>query len=141
MSHTEHTPPPSGPGSSKSVSTLLSEVMSHVSGLVRGEINLVRAEVSESMTKAMVGIGMIVAAVVLVLVALNVLAAALVDGIAALGLDAGWAALIVGVVFAVIAAIMLMKGKNDLKSVKLAPSRATRNVQKDAYAVKESLNG
>ena len=64
-----------------------------------------------------------------------------VDAVAATGLDAGWAALIVGVVFAIIAYIMLRKGTNDLKLTSLAPSRTARNVQRDANVVKESTHG
>ena len=123
----------------KSTAGLLSEAMTHVSGLVRKEIDLARAELNENMNKAMVAVGMIVGAVVLLLTALNVLAAALVDALAT-WMDAGWAALIVGVLFAVIAAIMLKKGTNDLKASSLAPTRTTRNVQRDAHAVKESVN-
>ena len=130
------TPPPEA----KSTTGLLSDAMSHVSGLVRKEMDLARAEVSENVNKAAVAVGMIVGAVVLLLTALNVLAAALVDGLASLGLDAGWAALIVGILFAVIAAIMLKSGTSQLKASSLAPTRTAKNVQRDAHAVKETIN-
>lgn len=148
MTDTTHTSPPEA----KSTATLLSEAMSHVNGLLRGEIDLVRAELNENLRKAGVAVGMIVAAAIIVLTALNTLTAAMVAGLARLlaggGEDAaavagmtGWAALIVGVIYAVIALILLRKGVGDLKATSLAPSRTARNVQKDAYAVKEGLNG
>ncbi len=123
----------------KSTTGLLTEAMSHISGLVRKEIDLARAELNENVTKAAVAVGMIAGAVVLLLTALNVLAAALVDAIASLGIDAGWAALIVGILFAVIAAIMLKTGMNNLKASSLAPTRTAKNVQRDAHAVKETV--
>ena len=127
--------------STKSTTGLLSEAMAHVSGLVRKEIDLVRAELSENANRAAVAVGLIVGAIVLLLTALNVLSAALVAGIAELGIEEGWAALIVGIVYFVIALIMVRKGTNDLKATSLAPTRSARNVQKDAHAVKEHING
>lgn len=125
----------------KGTMDLLSEAMLHVNTLFRKEIDLVRAEVSENLSKAGVAIGMIVGGVVFILIALNVLSAALVAGIAELGLEAGWAALIVGVVYLVIAAILARKGMSDLKAVNLAPTRTVRSVREDAHAVKETFNG
>ena len=118
---------------------LLSDALQQVVALVRGELNLLRAEMDENVRKAVAAIGMIIAGVVIMLVALNVLAAALVGAIAELGLDAGWAALIVGVVFAIIAAILASKGTNDLKVTSLAPTRTTKNVERDGEAVKKAL--
>jgi hypothetical protein len=138
MTDTTRTTPP--PPEAKSTTGLLSEAMSHVSGLVRKEVDLARAEMNENLHKAMAGVGMIVGAIVLLLTALNVLAAALVDGLAALGIDAGWAALIVGIAFAIIAAILLKSGTSTLKGSSLAPTRTAKNVQRDAHAVKETVN-
>lgn len=124
---------------SKSTGNLLSDAMAQVSNLVRNEVDLARAEISENATRAAIAVGLLVGAVVIALVALNVLAFALVDAIVALGLDAGWAALIVGGGFAVIAGAMVAKGVNDLKASSLAPTRTARNVSRDARAVKETL--
>lgn len=119
--------------------TLLGEVLRHAVALLRGEFDLFRAEMDQNVKHAGAAIGMIVAGVVLFLVALNVLASALVVGITELGLDAGWSALIVGVVFALIAAILAKKGVNDLKLTSLAPTRTTRNVERDSETVKKAL--
>lgn len=124
----------------KSTGGLLSDALSHVSSLVRNEVDLARAEVSENATKAAVAIGMLVGAVVVALAALNVLTAALVAALTNAGLDAGWAALIVGVVLAAIAFFMMTKGTNDLKATSLAPTRTTKNVKRDAEAIKETYN-
>ena len=117
---------------------LLSDVMNHATGLVRGEIDLLRAEVQENMNKAAAAVGMLVAAVVLLLTALNVLAAALTAWLTETGMDAGWAALIVGGAFAIIGIVLALKGKNDLKLASLAPTRTSKNVQRDARTVTEA---
>jgi hypothetical protein len=53
---------------------------------------------------------------------------------------AGWAALIVGVLFAIIAFMLASKGMNDLKIKNIAPTRTAKNVRRDAEAVKEAYN-
>jgi hypothetical protein len=121
----------------KSASGLLSDALTHVSSLVRSEVDLARAEVNENLKSAGVAIGMIVGAVVIALTALNVLSAALVTALTEVGIPAGWSALIVGVIYAIIAYVMLNKGTNDLKLSSLAPTRTAKNVKRDAQAVKE----
>lgn len=119
----------------ESTGSLLGDAMSHVSALVRNEVDLARAEVDQNLRKAATAIGMIVAAVVIALVALNVLAAAVVSGLTEAGLDAGWAALIVGVVLGVIAAVLIAKGKSDLSLSSLAPTRTADNIKRDTRAI------
>ncbi len=121
----------------KSTGGLLSDALTHVSSLVRSEVDLARAEVNENLNSAGVAVGMIIGAVVVALTALNVLSAALVAALTEAGIPAGWSALIVGVAFAIIAYIMVNKGTNDLKLSSLAPSRTAKNVKRDAQAVKE----
>ncbi|MFX0540178.1 phage holin family protein [Roseovarius sp. S4756] len=124
----------------KSTSDMLSDALTHVSALVRKEVDLARAEVSENLNRAAVALGLIVGAIVVALTALNVLSAALVAALTEAGLDAGWSALIVGVVFAVIAFVMAGKGMNDLKLSSLAPSRTATNVKRDASAIKDAYD-
>ncbi len=124
----------------KSTTDMLGDALGHVSALVRKEVDLARAEMSENLKKAGVAIGMIVGAVIVALTALNVLSAALVAALTEAGLDAGWSALIIGVIFAVIAFVMANKGVNDLKLSSLAPSRTAKNVKRDAYAVKDAYD-
>ncbi|WP_299567763.1 phage holin family protein [uncultured Sulfitobacter sp.] len=124
----------------KSAGGLLGDALSHVSALVRNEVDLARAEVDENLKSAGVAIGLIIGAVVVALTALNVLSAALVAALTEAGVPAGWSALIVGVFFAVVAYVMANKGTNDLKLRSLAPSRTAKNVKRDAQAVKEAYN-
>lgn len=124
----------------RSTPTLLTDALAHVSSLMRKEVDLARSEISQNANKAVAALGMIVAAVVIALVALNILAAAVAAGLAELGIPAGWAALIVGVVLAVIAFALSAKGVNDLKLTSLAPTRTTENVKRDASVVKDTTN-
>ncbi|WP_121062615.1 phage holin family protein [Chachezhania antarctica] len=126
--------------STESTGTLLSEAIRHISTLIRSEVDLARAEVDQNLRKATAAIGMLVGAVVIALVALNVLAAAVVSGLTEVGIEPGWAALIVGVVLGVIAAILFSKGGNDLKLSSLAPSRTAENIKRDARAVQGGMS-
>jgi hypothetical protein len=125
---------------SKSTTGLVADAMSHVSSLVRSEVDLARAEIGENVNRAGLALGLLLGAVVIALVALNVLAAALVAAIAEAGLEAGWAALIVGAVLAVIALAMTAKAVKDLKLTNLAPTRTARNMKRDAAALKDAYN-
>ncbi len=128
---TEHT------DTQKSAGSLLSEALSHVSSLMRKEVDLARAEVNENLKHAGIAIGMIVGAVVVALTALNVLSAALVAALTEAGIPAGWSAVIVGVLLAIVAYVMANKGTSDLKLSSLAPSRTAKNVKRDAQTMKE----
>ena len=119
---------------------MLFRSLTHVSSLVRSEVDLARAEVNENLKTAGVAIGLIVGAVVVALTALNVLSAALVAALTEAGIPGGWSALLVGVIFAVIAYVMANKGTNDLKLSSLAPTRTAKNVKRDAQAVKEAYD-
>ena len=123
--------------SNKSAGSLLTEALSHVSSLMRKEVDLARAEVNENLKHAGVAIGLIVGAVVVALPALNVLSAALVAALTEAGIAAGWSAVIVGVLLAIVAYVMIQKGTNDLKLSSLAPSRTAKNVKRDAETMKE----
>jgi hypothetical protein len=124
----------------KSTAALLSEALNHVSGLVRKEVDLARAEMSRAVSRAAMGIALLVGAVILSLTALNVLAAAFVAWLAETGIGAGWSALIVGGVILVIAAILVKVGINRVKAVTNAPKRSAESIRRDAAAVKGAIN-
>lgn len=127
-----------GSDDTRSAGGLLTDAMGNVSALVRNEVDLARAEISENITQAGIALGLIAGSAILALVALIVLASALVAALAEAGLHPGWAALIVGAALAAIAYVMFQKGTNDLKLSSLAPTRTAKNVRRDAEAVKEA---
>jgi hypothetical protein len=120
----------------RSITQLLSDLTDGVSNLLRKEAELIRAEIAEKITQVEVGAGSLVGGVVCLLVALNVLAGALVIALSEL-IGAGWAALLVGVVIAVIGVVLLKKGSSDMKN--LAPERFTRQTSRDAQLVKDQV--
>lgn len=123
-----------------SARSVFGDVLTHATNLVRGEFDLARTEINDNLKHAVAAIGMIIGGVVIALTALNILAAALVTALTEAGIPAGWSALIVGVVLALIAYMLARKGMGDLKLSSLAPTRTSRNVRRDAAAVKESYN-
>ena len=130
----------SRPSARASTGRLLSDTLDHVTNLVRGEINLARAELQENANRALAGLGMMVAAVVISLTAFNVLSAALVAWLGSMGMGAGWAALIVGGVLILLAVILGMVGKNRLTATSLAPTRTVENLKRDARTVDAAFN-
>jgi hypothetical protein len=123
----------------RSAPSLVGDLVNHVSELFRKEIQLLRAELNEKSTQAVTAIGSIAAGLVVGLTALNVLAAALVVALERAGVPAGWSALIVGVVLAVIAFVLVRGGIAALKATSLAPERTTRAVTRDAQMAKEQM--
>lgn len=126
------------PVEQRSTATLLTDIVNQISELFRKELQLFRAELDEKTNQAFAAIGSIVAGLVLALVALNALAAALIAGIAALGISEGWSALIVGVVIAVVAYVLVSSGTKNLKAARLAPNRTAESLRKDAEVARES---
>ena len=122
------------------IGTVLNDAINQLTRLVRGEVALAKAEVAQNLRAAGLGVGLLVGAVVLSLVALQVLAAAAVAALAETGMGPGWAALIVGVVILAVAVVLALRGLASLKPENLAPTRTVRNVQADAQTIKETVS-
>jgi len=123
----------------RSAPALVGDLVNHVTELVRKEIQLLRAEMSEKSTQAVVALGSIAAALVIAITALNVLAAALVAALTNAGIPATWSAVIVGVALAVVAAILANRGIASLKAQNLAPERTARAAVRDTAMVREKM--
>ena len=123
----------------RSTPALMGDLLEHVTDLVRKEIQLFRAEMSDKATQAMVAAGSVLAAAVIALTALNVLAAALVAALAKAGIPGAWSAVIVGAGLAIVAFIMAKKGIDNLKAGNLAPERTARAAARDVTMVKEKI--
>lgn len=122
----------------KSVTDLVSELVNETTALVRAESRLIRAELSDKVRQVEMAGGSLAAGAILLLVALIVLAQALVVALSNL-MDPGWAALIVGVVLALIGVALLAKGRKDLDPASLQPDRTERQLKKDTQLVKEQV--
>ncbi|KAA9010480.1 phage holin family protein [Histidinibacterium aquaticum] len=120
---------------------LLSSALEHASALIRGEINLAKAEVSENIDRATGALMGLAVGLVFAIVALNAFSAAFVSWLsAAFAIGPGLSSLIVGVVFGLIALALVMRGRSALKARNLAPTRTTDNVRKDSRTLKEATH-
>jgi hypothetical protein len=123
----------------RSTPTLMADLLTQVSDLVKKEVALLRAEMGSKSQQVAVAIGTLVGAFALALTALNVLAAALVGALTAAGLSAIWSAVIVGGVIALIGFALASKGVSSLKASNLAPERTARATMRDANMIKEKM--
>ena len=107
---------PDGPGGRPSIGELLSDVGQDITTLLRQEVELAKAEVRQSVTRAGKGAGMFAGAG---LAGYMVLLFVSVAGWWGLGdaLGRGWAALVVAGVWLIIGAALALMGRTEMKSV------------------------
>ena len=118
----------------RSLGDLISEVTTDLSTLMRQELELAKAELQQSASRAGKGAGMLGGAAIAGYFVLLFASIALWWAIgAATGL--GWSALIVAVVWGIIAAVLAITGRNSLKSVRGIP-RTADTVKKIPDALK-----
>lgn len=110
-------------GERRSLGQVLGDVSSDLSTLVRQELALAKAEVSDSASKAGKGIGMFAGAAVAGLLLLVFLSLSIMWG---LGQFIGnqWSALIVAVIWLIVAGVLALVGKKELARVKGLPQTA-----------------
>ena len=116
-------PPPSAAhvkADNASLGDLLGDVTRDLSTLMRQEVDLAKAELKQSATKAGKGTGMLAGAGVGGHFVLLFLSLALMFGLGAI-MPLGWAALITAVVWAIIAAVLASMGRKELKQIKGLP--------------------
>lgn len=108
---------------SSSLGELFGDLSRNVSTLMRQEVELAKAELKESATSAGKGAGMFAGAGIAGHFVLMFLSLALMFGLEN-WVGYGWAAVIVAVIWAIIAAILALVGKKNIKSVKGLPETA-----------------
>ncbi|MFX1822393.1 phage holin family protein, partial [Pseudarthrobacter sp. CC4] len=103
-----------------SLGELLGDVTRDLSTLMRQEVELAKAELKQSATKAGKGSGMLAGAGVAGHFVLVFLSLGLMFALGAL-MPLGWAALIVAVVWGITAAVLASIGRKELKQIKGLP--------------------
>ena len=103
-----------------SLGELLGDVTRDLSTLMRQEVELAKAEAKQSATKAGKGAGMLAGAGVAGHFVLLFLSLALMFALGAL-MPLGWAAVIVAVIWGIIAAVLASMGRKELKQIKGMP--------------------
>ncbi|KNC17235.1 hypothetical protein AC792_14995 [Arthrobacter sp. RIT-PI-e] len=124
--HQASVPPPSEAherADSQSIGELMGDLTANFSKLMRQEVALAKAEATESAKQAGKGAGMFAGAAVGGHFVLLFLSLGLMWGLAAV-MPTGWAAVIVAVVWGIIAAVLALLGKKEMQQVKGLPNTA-----------------
>lgn len=132
-----HVTSTSGPqGTEPTLGALVNQLTTQIPELVRSEIRLAQAEMTEKGKRVGIGIGMFSAAGLIAFFGMATLVATAVLALA-LALDAWLAALIVAVVLFAIAGGVALMGKNKVdQGTPMKPERATEGVKDDIATVK-----
>lgn len=118
-----------------SVGQLIGEVTTDLSNLMRQELELAKAEVKAEVAKSGKAAGMFGGAGLAGYMVALFLSIALWWGLAN-GMDEGWAALIVAVLWAVIGAVLAMLGRNKMREVHPKPERTVQTLKEVPDALK-----
>jgi uncharacterized membrane protein YqjE len=120
----------------RSLFTLIGALPTLLVDLVKSELALLKAELTEKLKNAGIGIGLMAGAAAFAFFALGVLVAAAVLGLAVV--LPGWAAaLIVAAVLLLVAAGLVLLGVRQLKrGTPPAPEKTIQSVHKDVNAIK-----
>lgn len=121
-------PDPAASPTDPPIGALFSAASEHMSTLVRGEIELAKAEITTSAKRGGIGVGLFGAAGVLLLFSVTFLFVALAEGLVALGLARWLSYLIVWALFVILAGLLALIGVRLLKKVK-APARTIETLK------------
>jgi len=118
-----------------SIGDLIGNISNDLSQLFRQEVELAKAELKQEAAKAGAAAGMLGGAGFAGYLAVVLLSFAAVFGLANV-IDAGWAALIVAVVWGIIGAVLYRTGRSKLKTVDPMPRRTVDTIKEDAQWLK-----
>jgi len=121
--------------SETSIGELIGNISDDLSQLFRQEVELAKAELRQEATKAGKAAGMLGGAGFAGYLAVVLLSFAAVFGLANV-MDAGWAALIVAVIWAVIGGVLYLNGRQKLRTVDPMPRRTVDTIKEDAQWLK-----
>ncbi len=127
------------PRDERSLGDLFSDLSRETTTLVRQEVQLAKAELTQSATEAARGIGMLVAGGVVAYAGLLFLLVAVMFGLIEAGLDEWLSALIVGLVVVAISAVLVLRARAALKPANLAPRRTVETLKEDQEWAKEQI--
>jgi putative superfamily III holin-X len=132
------TPPPDP--SQASTGELIGQLTDQLSRLVRDEVRLAQAEVTQKAKRLGIGAGLFGGAGVVALLGVGALVTAAILGLA--NVMPGWlAAIVVAVVLFLVAGVLALLGKRDVDQAKPPlPTDTIASVQADIAAVKEGIS-
>jgi uncharacterized membrane protein YqjE len=123
----------------RSIADLLRDVIAQVTTLLRKETELARVELSENISRAALGLGLIVGGAVLLIPALVILLEAAVAALEQNGMRPAEAAGIIGGIALVLGFILIAIGISRLRVKNLMPNKTIQQLQQDATAAKQQM--
>nr|WP_245827913.1 phage holin family protein [Sinomonas mesophila] len=130
-------PPAEAKAATTSLGDLIGDVAQDLTTLMRQEVELAKAEFRESATRAGKGAGMYGGAGAAGLFALLFLSLALWWALGASLVGFGWSAVIVAVIWAIVAAVLAFRAKKEMEAVRGMP-RTAETVKKIPPSLKPS---
>lgn len=123
----------------RSLGDLFAELSREVSTLVRQEVHLAKAEVSQKASQAGRNVAFVALGGFIAYAGFLALIAALILGLSEF--MAGWlAALLVGLIICAVGYLLVQKGINELKRVNPVPRRTVESLKEDAEWVKQQMS-
>jgi uncharacterized membrane protein YqjE len=119
----------------KSIGQLIGDVSDDLSRLFRQEVELAKVELRTEATKAGKAAGMLGGAGVAAHMAALLLSLAVVFALGAV-MPLGWAALIVAVVWGIVAAVLYSSGRARMRTVSPVPKQTVETLKEDAQWLK-----
>jgi len=135
---TAEVPPPDPRGAS--TGELVGQLSAQVSTLVRDEVRLAQAEVTQKVERFGIGAGLFGGAGLVALLGVNALVTAAILGLA--NMLPGWlSAIIIGVVLFAVAGVLALLGRRDVQqAAPPLPTETIASVQTDVATVKERIS-
>jgi Zn-dependent protease with chaperone function len=123
----------------RTLGDLFAELSEETSMLIRQEMQLAKAEVSQKVSKASKNITVLAVGGIVAYVGFLALTAALILGLAEL-MTPWLAALLVGIVMAVIGYFLIQKGISTLKQMTPVPERTVASLKEDVRWLKQEMS-
>ena len=129
----------SAAGSERTLGTIIKELTADFSNLIRSEIELLKLELKESVTKLGGGAALMAGALFLGLIGIAFMFVTITLGLVALGVPAWLSSLIVTVLLFAAAGILVVMGKKKLAQVNIVPSESIDHIRGDLDALKADV--
>jgi Putative Actinobacterial Holin-X, holin superfamily III len=118
------------------LSELFGSMTTELTTLFRQEVQLAKAEVRQEASKAGQAVAMLAGGAIAALIAALILAMAAGFGLAEI-MPTGWAFAIIGVLIAIVAAVLVASGRKRLQAVSPRPDQTIETLKEDAATIRE----
>jgi hypothetical protein len=123
----------------RSIADLFGAFVNQLTTLFRKEVQLARTGISEKISNAVSGIGILVGGAALMIAALGILLQALAHWLIYFGMPGQWAYLVIGLVAALGGYLLIRAGMSSLAPENLSPTKTVDQLQRDAATAREQV--